>query len=162
MKTIVSSLAAGIVFGLGLALSGMTQADKVIGFLDVADAWDPSLAFVMVGAIAVHLVLFRLILKRSSPLFGDSFGIPTRTDIDTRLVAGSAIFGVGWAIGGYCPGPGLASLASGAPNALAFVLSMIGGMVFFHAWDAHRKEVAYQAPQPTTSFLDETTAGEQS
>lgn len=155
MRQIVSALVAGVVFGLGLAVSGMTQADKVIGFLDLADAWDPSLAFVMVGAIGVHLVLFRLILRRSSPLFAERFGIPDRTDIDARLVGGASLFGVGWAIGGYCPGPGLVSVVSGAPNALAFVLSLVGGMVLFHAW-----EVRQRASQAELSFLDEQTAGD--
>lgn len=156
MKDIVSALVAGVVFGLGLGVSGMTRADKVIGFLDVSDAWDPSLAFVMVGAIAVHLVLFRLILRRSSPLFGERFGIPTRTDIDARLVVGSGLFGIGWAMGGYCPGPGLVSMTSGAPNAFAFVLSMIGGMVLFHAWDASQKAAAAHAHEITTASAANT------
>lgn len=130
-KPAASALAAGLLFGLGLTVSGMTQADKVISFLDLKEAWDPSLAFVMAGAIAVHLVLFRLILKRESPLFGARFGIPSRTDIDLRLVGGSALFGIGWAIGGFCPGPGLVSAASMAPKALVFVASLTVGMLIF-------------------------------
>lgn len=160
MKNIVSALVAGVVFGLGLGVSGMTRADKVIAFLDVADGWDPSLAFVMVGAIAVHLVLFRLILRRSSPLFAERFGIPTRTDIDARLVAGSGLFGVGWALGGYCPGPGLVSITSGAPNVFAFLLSMVTGMVLFHAWDVHRKAVAAAATPTVTPSSAAATASD--
>ena len=134
-KPAASTLAVGLLFGAGLAVSGMTRADKVINFLDLGDAWDPSLAFVMGGAILVHFVLFRLILKRESPVFGTGFGIPTRTDIDLRLVGGSALFGIGWAIGGFCPGPGLVSAASLAPQALAFVASMTVGMLIFQIMD---------------------------
>ena len=135
MRTAIASGLAGLIFGLGLALAGMTDADKVIGFLDLADAWDPSLAFVMGGAIGVHLLVYRAILARPGPLFGGSFGIPTRSDLDARLVVGSGLFGVGWAIGGYCPGPGLVSAAAGSPNALVFAASMTGGMLLFHVYD---------------------------
>ena len=130
-KAITTAMASGLLFGAGLCISGMTRADKVINFLDLADGWDPSLVFVMAGAIVVHLVLFRLILRRKSPLFRDSFHIPKRRDIDIRLVGGSALFGVGWAVGDYCPGPGLVSAASLAPQAMAFVASMTMGMLAF-------------------------------
>ena len=133
MKAILSALATGLLFGLGLGISGMTDADKVIGFLDLAGDWDPSLAFVMAGAIAVHAVLFRLILRRPSPLWADGFGIPTRRDIDARLVGGAALFGVGWALGGYCPGPGLVSVAGGSANALVFVLALSAGITGYRA-----------------------------
>ena len=132
MKVAIASFLAGLLFAIGLGVSGMTQADKVLGFLNVPGGWDPSLALVMVGAIGVHLVLFRLVLRRKSPLFGGHFGVPTRTDIDLRRVGGAALFGVGWALGGYCPGPGLVSLASGSTHAIAFVLAMTGGMILFH------------------------------
>lgn len=148
MKAVAGPLVAGLLFGAGLAVSGMAQADKVIGFLDLSDAWDPSLAFVMIGAIAVHAVLFRFILRRPSPLWGMSFGIPTRAEIDARLVVGSAMFGVGWALGGYCPGPGLVSLASGSSNAVVFVLAFTVGMVLFQGWDSMRVPVV---SQPFTS-----------
>lgn len=138
MRAVVSAGVVGVLFGLGLGISGMTQADKVIGFLDLADGWDPSLAFVMAGAIAVHMVLFRLILRRRSPLFAEGFGIPTRSDIDTRLVAGSALFGIGWALGGYCPGPGIVSVAGFAPRALVFVAALIAGMTAVQTYDARR------------------------
>jgi uncharacterized membrane protein YedE/YeeE len=118
-------------FGLGLGISGMTDADKVVGFLDVFGDWDPSLAFVMVGAIAVHLVLYRVILKRASPLYSGKFRIPTSKDIDARLVFGAALFGVGWGLGGVCPGPGLVSGAALTTEALVFIAAMIGGMIVF-------------------------------
>ena len=168
MKQMIAALVAGLVFGLGLGISGMTQADKVIGFLDVADAWDPSLALVMGGAIGVHLLLFRFIVKQPSPIFGERFGIPTRTDIDGRLVGGAALFGIGWALGGYCPGPGLVSGASGAGNALVFVGTMTAGMLLFHVADeawrgrAQLKVVppAPPAPKPgAVNLLDSATKG---
>src|SRR6185295_7370618 len=99
---------------VGLAVSGMTRPSKVVGFLDVFGAWDASLAFVMVGAIGVHAVLQRVIARRGSPLFEDRFHLPTRRDVDARLLAGAAVFGVGWGLGGFCPGPGLVAAASGA------------------------------------------------
>jgi uncharacterized membrane protein YedE/YeeE len=122
----------GILFGVGLVLSGMTKPDKVIGFLDVfGGAWDPSLGLVMVGAIAVHAVLFRLILRQKSPLLDAKFHVPTRTDIDSRLLAGAALFGVGWGLGGVCPGPGLVGAASLASTLLLFVGGLIAGMALF-------------------------------
>ncbi len=131
MKILVASVSAGLLFGLGLGVSGMTQADKVIAFLDVTDAWDPSLALVMVGAIASHAVLYRFILGRRSPMFATRFQVPTRTEIDAPLVGGAALFGVGWALGGYCPGPGIVSLPSAAPNALVFLGGLAVGMNAF-------------------------------
>lgn len=132
MKKTLSALAAGALFGVGLGVSGMTQPSKVMGFLDVAGHWDPSLAFVMIGAIAVHFVLFRLIARRRSPLLDDRFHLPTRKDLDAKLVLGAAIFGVGWGLGGFCPGPGLVSSASGATTALVFVGAMLAGMLIHH------------------------------
>ena len=158
MKGILTSLAAGVVFGAGLGISGMTKADKVIDFLDLSDAWDPSLALVMGAAVAVHLLFFRFIVKQPGPLFGDAFGIPTRTDIDPRLVAGAGLFGVGWALGGYCPGPGLVSAASGSANALVFVATLTGGMLLYHAmdeaWRGHRVTKAAEVPDPSSGAAD--------
>ena len=148
MRAILSSFAAGLLFAVGLGVAGMTQADKVLGFLNVAGDWDPSLAFVMAGAIGVNAVLYRLILRRKTPLLGGHFGIPSRTDLDLRLVAGSALFGVGWALGGYCPGPGLVSASTGGIAALTFVAAMTGGMLVQPAVDAalagHRAQKAEQ------------------
>lgn len=154
MKVLLSSFVAGLIFALGLGISGMTQADKVINFLNVAGDWDPSLALVMVGAIAVHLALFKLILRRPTPVFADSFGIPTRNDIDARLVGGAALFGIGWALGGYCPGPGLVSVAGGSAHALTFVAAMTGGMMIFHA--AHSSLLARRAAADEAGSPDKT------
>jgi uncharacterized membrane protein YedE/YeeE len=123
----------GLLFAIGLGVSGMTDANKVIGFLNLAGEWDPSLAFVMVGAIGVHLVLYTVILRRESPLFNKAFQLPTRRDIDPRLVAGSAVFGVGWALGGFCPGPGLVSAAGLGVEAAVFCVTMLAGMLVFKA-----------------------------
>lgn len=132
MKHLASAVAAGALFGFGLAVSGMTKPSKVVGFLDPFGAWDASLALVMVGAIAVHLVARRIIGRRPSPLFDDRFHLPTRKDLDARLLLGAAIFGVGWALAGFCPGPGLVSAASGALAALVFVAGMTLGMKVEH------------------------------
>jgi hypothetical protein len=129
VRPAVTALAAGSLFGVGLAVSGMTLPARVIGFLDVTGRWDPTLAFVMAGAIAVHFVLFRLILRRQAPIFDSHFHVPTRRDIDLRLIGGAALFGVGWGLAGQCPGPALTNLATGAPSALLFVATMAAGMV---------------------------------
>jgi uncharacterized membrane protein YedE/YeeE len=126
-------LVAGLLFGVGLAIAGMTRPEKVAGFLDITGAWDPSLAFVMVGAIGVHFVLHRLVLRRTAPLFDDRFHMPTRRDISPRLVVGAGLFGVGWGLGGFCPGPALTSAAAGALPALVFVAAMTAGMLIEHA-----------------------------
>ena len=133
MKKLAASLVAGLLFGLGLALAGMTLPSKVLGFLDVTGDWDPSLALVMGGAIAVHATLQRLIRRRERPLFDARFHLPTRTDIDRRLVVGAALFGVGWGLVGLCPGPALVTAATGAPWALVFVVAMAAGMLLQRA-----------------------------
>jgi uncharacterized protein len=119
---------SGLIFGLGLAISGMANPAKVQNFLDVAGAWDPSLAFVMAGASAVTLVGYRLVWTRPAPLLDARFATPTRTAVDRPLVAGAAIFGVGWGIGGYCPGPALTALPLLAPGTLVFVPAMLVGL----------------------------------
>jgi uncharacterized membrane protein YedE/YeeE len=126
---VFSALVAGALFGVGLLTSGMVRPDKVLGFLDVAGQWDPSLAWVMVGAIGVHLLLRRLILKRARPLLSPSFQLPSKQRIDRPLIAGAAIFGVGWGLGGYCPGPSLVTAATGTLSPLLFVGGMLLGMV---------------------------------
>lgn len=124
----VAAVSSGILFGVGLVLSGMTRPEKVVGFLDVGGAWDPSLAFVMAGAIAVHALAYRWTRGRKAPLFTAKFGIPSRRDIDVKLLLGAGVFGVGWGMGGYCPGPGIVSLASGAVGPFVFVAAMLLGM----------------------------------
>jgi hypothetical protein len=110
----------------------MTKPSKVVGFLDLFGAWDPSLAFVMIGAIAVHLAAFLLVKRRAAPFFDGRFHLPTRKEVDARLVLGAAIFGVGWGLGGFCPGPGLVSAAGGSAAAIAFVVAMTAGMKAEH------------------------------
>jgi uncharacterized membrane protein YedE/YeeE len=124
----VAAAIAGLLFGVGLALSGMTRPSKVIGFLDVTGDWDPSLAGVMGGAIAVHAVVNLLLKRRAAPFAADRFALPTRRDIDSRLVAGAATFGIGWGLAGYCPGPGITSLVSGSAPAAVFVVAMLSAM----------------------------------
>jgi len=122
---------AGLVFGLGLLLSGMADPAKVLGFLDLAGAWDPSLAFVMAGAIGVGAIAFALARRRRASLLGDPIQSPTRSRIDRRLVAGSLLFGVGWGLAGFCPGPALVALGLGNAKAIVFVLAMLAGMALF-------------------------------
>ncbi len=131
MNNIVS-FATGIIFALGLGISGMTQPAKVIGFLDVVSGWDPSLAFVMIGAIAVHFVAYRFQPKMTQPLFEESFQVPTRTDFSPQLLAGAALFGIGWGLGGICPGPALVALISLEESMVIFVGSMVLGMLGYH------------------------------
>lgn len=122
------ALVAGLLFGFGLSLSGMTDPLKVVGFLDLAGDWQPTLAFVMGGALLVTVPAFALIRRRGAPLFDRQFYLPTKQDLDGRLLAGAAIFGIGWGISGFCPGPAIASLASGEPIIVAFCVAMLAGM----------------------------------
>lgn len=125
---IVLNLVAGLIFGAGLILSGMVNPAKVLNFLDVTGSWDASLAFVMIGAIAVTSAGYALARRRSGPLFSDRFRWPTAQDVDTRLILGSAIFGIGWGLVGLCPGPALASLLLGSQAVLVFVASLLVGV----------------------------------
>ena len=135
----VAAFAAGLLFGLGLLLSGMADPGKVIGFLDLAGRWDPSLAFVMAGAIAVGALAFAFGRRRTKSFLGGAMHIPTRRDIDARLVGGSIVFGIGWGIAGFCPGPALVSFGSGQDKAAVFVAAMLGGMLFYGALEKIRK-----------------------
>jgi len=128
-----AAFAAGLVFGVGLLLSGMTDPGKVIGFLDLAGNWDPSLAFVMGGAILVGFFAFRLAGRRGNAFLGGPIHMPTRRDIDNRLVGGSVVFGIGWGLAGFCPGPALVSFGAGVDKAAVFVAAMLAGMVVYHA-----------------------------
>ena len=125
----VSFFALGMLFAVGLGLSGMTQPGKVIGFLDLAGAWDPALAFVMGSAVAVTFVGYRWVLARPAPVLFARFDIPSRRDIDLPLVAGAALFGVGWGMAGFCPGPALVALAGGSQEVIVFVLAMFAGFL---------------------------------
>lgn len=120
---------SGLIFGVGISLSGMANPAKVVNFFDVAGTWDPSLAFVMGGGVIVAFIGFRTVLSRSGPMFEGSFGLPTRTDIDLRLVVGALIFGVGWGIAGFCPGGALPVLGIGNMDVVLFVAAVVVGMV---------------------------------
>lgn len=132
MRPTVSSFVCGLIFALGLGIGGMTQPAKVIGFLDVFGDWDPSLAFVMGGAVATHAILRRLVIRRAAPLLEAGFSLPTLTSIDGRLLGGAALFGVGWGIAGFCPGPALVATGAGARAAMVFTVAMLAGM-FLHS-----------------------------
>jgi len=133
-----SALAAGLLFGLGLAISQMVNPRKVLDFLDVAGNWDPSLALVMAGAVGVTMLAFRFVLKRKQPLFDGEFHLSRLTKVDRPLLVGSAIFGLGWGLGGYCPGPGIAALSTGSVEALVFVAGMALGSFLYRRLGALR------------------------
>ena len=131
--TILTALFAGLVFGLGLILSGMSNPAKVLGFLDLAGRWDPSLAFVMAGAILAAAPAFALARRRKASLLGEAMRLPAAGAIDRRLALGALAFGAGWGLAGYCPGPALASLAAGGAKPWIFTLAMLAGMLLFEA-----------------------------
>ena len=129
----LTALVSGVIFAIGLGISGMMDTHKVQGFLDLTGKWDPSLALVMGGAFFVTFLAYPAILKRPHPIFAEKFGIPTNKTIDKKLIMGGVLFGVGWAIGGFCPGPALANLATFNPSVLVFTAAMIAG------WVLHRQ-----------------------
>jgi len=128
-RTVVAALAAGALFGAGLVVSGMTDARKVLAFLDVAGAWDPSLLFVLGAAVTTTAVLTPFVLRRERPVLAQEFRVSTATHVDVRLLGGAAMFGVGWGLAGYCPGPVLAGIGVLSPEAIVFVPAMLVGMV---------------------------------
>ena len=131
MQHRISEFFVGLLFGLGLILAGMTDPSKVLGFLDLAGSWDPSLALVMGGAILVGLGAFATARKRTTSFLGGAMHLPTSRDIDKRLILGSLLFGAGWGLAGFCPGPAIVSLGAGQPKAVVFVLAMLVGMGIF-------------------------------
>lgn len=142
---ILMALVAGLVFGIGLIISGMANPAKVIGFLDLGGKWDPSLAFVMGGAIFVGLFAFRIAAKRSKTLLGDTLRLPQAKHIDRRLALGGLAFGVGWGLAGYCPGPALASLVIGHSKTIIFVTAMVLGMAIFELLETYMRKPQAQA-----------------
>jgi uncharacterized protein len=144
----LTAFVAGLLFAVGLGVGGMTQPAKVLGFLDAGN-WDPSLAFVMLGAIAFHATAMRGILRRRAPLFAVRFALPTRQDVDVRLVAGAALFGAGWGLVGYCPGPAVTALGGGVPTAAVFVPPMVAGMWLFRA--------LFEGPEPARMAASQHT-----
>ena len=142
--TVLASLLAGLVFGLGLIVSGMADPAKVLGFLDLAGAWDPSLALVMAGAIAVGGLAFAVAKRRTVSFLGAAMKLPTSRDIDRRLLIGSVLFGIGWGVAGFCPGPGLVALGMGEVKALVFVVEMLLGMGAFELFERRKHTASLQ------------------
>jgi len=134
----VFALLSGLIFGVGLILSGMANPAKVQNFLDIAGTWDPSLLVVMGFAIAVTLPGFHYATRRGAPVYHPTFHLPTRRDLDTELIAGSALFGIGWGLGGLCPGPALTVVSTGVPGVVTFVLAMCAGLVLVSLWRLRR------------------------
>lgn len=130
MLNVIVSLVVGLLFGIGLCISQMINPAKVLDFLDVAGNWDPTLAFVMAGALVTAVPGFLLVRRWSSPVLTGRFYLPTRTDVDFQLVAGAALFGIGWGLVGFCPGPGIAALGFADAKVALFVVAMLGGMLF--------------------------------
>ncbi len=151
MRQGITALIVGVMFGLGLAVSGMTQPQKVVGFLDFMGSWDPSLAFVMVGAILIHSVAYRFVLRRSSPFLAPHFLIPDGSMIDRRLIVGSVLFGMGWGLAGYCPGPALASIVALKTEIFVFLLAMTSGM-YLHVLFERVQSAKALPVKPETSF----------
>ena len=129
MRMLLAAVAAGFVFGAGLALSDMTNPAKVQNFLDLFGSWDPSLALVMGGALAVSALGYQIARRRGAPLLASAFSLPSRRDLDPELLTGAAIFGIGWGLGGFCPGPALAGLFQGVTGVYVFVAAMLAGIV---------------------------------
>lgn len=143
------ALWAGSLFGLGLSLSQMIDRDRILGFLDVAGIWDPTLLFVLLGAVAVTVTTFRFVLGRPQPVFAEQFYLPTKQEIDRPLIVGAAIFGMGWGIAGYCPGPGITALVLGVWNPVLFVVAFIAGSLTYQ-WYSQR----YSRAKATPSAVD--------
>jgi uncharacterized protein len=138
MISLIFSLFAGLLFGVGLIFSGMTNPEKIIGFLDVTGKWDPSLLFVMLGAISISFFAFRRASKKSASILGQPMSIPTKKEIDVRLIVGSIIFGIGWGLAGYCPGPGIASIATSNLQPITFVIAMLFGMLAYEFTEKYK------------------------
>lgn len=139
MKNSIVALLVGFIFAIGLGVAGMTQPAKVVGFLDVFGSWDPSLMFVMVGAIAVHFLTYKLIRKRTKPVFDIKWHVPTSQEITPALMVGAFLFGIGWGLGGLCPGPAITALASFEVRPFLFILSMVAGMYLYRLVDKKLK-----------------------
>ncbi len=154
MARLVVSVVAGMLFGLGLAVSGMTQPARVLGFLDPLGAWDPTLLFVLGGAVGVTVVAFRFVLRRPAPVLAERFHLPVARAIDRPLVAGAALFGVGWGISGYCPGPGVSLLASPTWETWVFLPAMLAGIALHRSFGARQaRDIDEQASRTPVSAV---------
>jgi uncharacterized membrane protein YedE/YeeE len=149
----LAAFASGLLFGAGLVISGMTDPNKVIGFLDVLGSWNASLMLVMVGAIGVHAPVYRWLRRRSAPWLTDGFSIPARRGIDSKLLFGALVFGVGWGLSGYCPGPSLVALPGMRLGTLVFVSALMGGTVLAAKLEAAlaQRKPPLETPAPTRS-----------
>jgi uncharacterized protein len=147
MKQALWALGTGALFGAGLVLSGLADPERVIGFLDIFGNWDKTLLFVMASAVSVHFLAYRAIRRRSAPLYGQSFAIPSRTVIDPKLVGGALVFGIGWGLTGYCPGPSVVALASGRAGVLLFVVAFVLGLFI-----TGKLESAFAANRPARTL----------
>lgn len=155
MKIKAGAFLGGLLFGTGLAISGMTQPAKIVGFFDFAGDWDPSLGFVMAGALLVYTPIYRAVMKQwHRPIWAASFSLPTRTDIDWRLISGSALFGVGWGLGGYCPGPALTSVGARSHDALVFGAAMLIAVGAYQIFMKLREEPTDAARDQVTTVTD--------
>ena len=144
MKQNLTALFSGLLFGFGLSLSQMIDRDRVLGFLDVSGTWDPTLLFVLGGAVGVTVIAFRFVLRLPQPLWGQKFYLPTKKDIDLPLIIGAAIFGIGWGIAGYCPGPAITALVLGMGNPLLFLIAFVIGSLaskWYADSSAHKHEI---------------------
>ena len=141
------ALLSGMLFSLGLAVSGMVNPAKVLAFLDLAGTWDPTLAFVMLGALVVTTPAFHFVLKRRQPWFAPRFALPTKTDLEPRLVFGAALFGIGWGLSGLCPGPAVTDLVTGQGGIVLFVIAMVAGMLLSDGFDTKAQVRAAVTPR---------------
>ena len=145
------AFASGVLFAFGLTLAGMTEPARVLAFLDVAGAWDPTLAFVMLGALCVTTPAFRYVLKRRRPWFAPGFALPTKTDLEPRLITGAALFGIGWGLAGLCPGPAVTALVTGSAGVFAFLAAMLAGFLLHDRIEARNATAgAPVAPRRST------------
>lgn len=155
MSRLATYFVAGLIFAVGLVIGGMTQPQKIIGFLDITGDWDPSLAYVMLGAVGVHSVSYRLTVRRSAPLFAERFLVPKRHDIDAALIGGALLFGMGWGLGGYCPGPALVATGARMPDAALFLgATVVGHWLFgkYSSWQQrHSAQQAAQRVKPSAA-----------
>jgi uncharacterized membrane protein YedE/YeeE len=155
MKVRIGAFLGGLVFGIGLAVGGMTQPSKIVGFFDFFGSWDPSLAFVMGGALIVYTPVYRWAIRTwQRPIWAPTFSLPTRRDVDWRLIVGSGIFGVGWGLGGYCPGPAFTSVGAGSREALIFGLAMLAGVAAYQVLMRLREGRAGDRDQAAATLID--------
>jgi uncharacterized membrane protein YedE/YeeE len=151
MKANITAFIVGIVFAMGFGFAGLTRPETIIGFLDFTGDWQHEVMLVMGAAVIVTFITYRLIFRRSSPVLAPKFGVPTRRDLDGRLITGAVMFGAGWGLIGFCPGPAIASLASGSLPILVWLAALVAGMLLFRVWDRMRLRTPRPAdvPKPT-------------